>query len=112
MWATFEIPRQYDEFTHAPRLGRIGYKCTAEGVVQYVPVLGGHGVLGYLWASDAENAAGFKPQDVGDDETYHAGLHWLDRLHTAHDQTLAPAEGLQQFTDGLPAGATPPAACA
>ncbi|MFC8535342.1 hypothetical protein ACFUJY_15455 [Streptomyces sp. NPDC057249] len=104
VWATFEIPRRYDEFTHAPGFGRIGYKRTAEGEVQYVPVLVGHAVLGYLWASDAENAASFEPKDVGDDETYHAGLHWLDRLHTAHDQGLAPSEALQQLTDGLPQG--------
>ncbi|WP_241836590.1 hypothetical protein [Streptomyces sp. CB01249] len=98
--ATSEIPRRYDEFTHASGFGRIGYKRTAEDEVQYVPVLDGHGVLGYLWASAAENAASFEPKDVGDDETYHAGLHWLDLLHTAHEQGLAPSEALQQLTDG------------
>ncbi|MGW2474639.1 DUF6507 family protein [Streptomyces sp. NPDC001665] len=50
-----------------------------------------------LWASDAENAAGFEPQDVGDDETYRAGLLWLHRLRTAHDQGLTPSEALRRM---------------
>ncbi|MCX0243940.1 hypothetical protein [Streptomyces drozdowiczii] len=101
VWATFEIPRRYDKFTHAPGFGRMGYQRSAEGEVQYVPVLGEHGLLGYLWASDAGGAASFEPRDVGDDETYHAGLRWLDRLRTAHDEGLTPSEALRRMA-GLP----------
>ncbi|MGC5411647.1 hypothetical protein ACPXCX_49510, partial [Streptomyces sp. DT225] len=95
---------RYSDFTHAPGFGRIGYQRTAEGEVAYVPVLGEHGLLGYLWASDAEHAASFEPRDVGDDETYRTGLRWLDHLRAAHDQGLAPSEALRQLTARLAEG--------
>ncbi|AXE86053.1 hypothetical protein [Streptomyces sp. Go-475] len=50
--------------------------------------------LGYLWASDAENAASFEPLDVGDNASYHAGLAWLERLRSAHDRGLSPSAAL------------------
>lgn len=99
VWGSFEVPTRYDVFTHAPGFGRIGYRRTAEGAVQYVPVIGEAGVtLGYLWASDAENAASFEPLDVGDDATYRAGLAWLDRLRTAHDRGLRPSTALTELS--------------
>ncbi|MCM2413997.1 hypothetical protein [Streptomyces sp. RKAG290] len=90
VWSSFEVSYRYSEFTHAPGFDGIGFKRSAEGDVQYVPVLGEHGLLGYLWASDAEEAASFEPRDVGDDETYQSGLLWLDRLRSAHDRGLTP----------------------
>ncbi|MEV5602867.1 hypothetical protein AB0L33_15630 [Streptomyces sp. NPDC052299] len=104
VWSSFEIPYRYNDFTHAPGFGRIGYQRTAEGEVEYVPVLGEHGLLGYLWASDAEHAASFEPQDVGDDETYRSGLRWLGRLRAAHDAGLTPSEALRHLTGHLPEG--------
>ncbi|TRV81414.1 hypothetical protein FKN01_02820 [Streptomyces sp. 130] len=98
VWSSFEIPYRYNEFTHAPGFGSIGYKRSTDGEVQYVPVLGEQGrLIGYLWASDAEGAAGFEPQDVGDDETYRAGRLWLTRLRTTHDRGLTPSEALRQL---------------
>ncbi|MFF5334077.1 hypothetical protein [Streptomyces sp. NPDC013181] len=98
VWATFEVPRRYDKFTHAPGFGRIGYRRSVDGEVEYVPVLGKHGLLGYLWASDPEKAASFEPRDVGDDDTYQAGLRWLERLRSAHDRGLTPTQALRQLT--------------
>lgn len=71
-----------------------------------MPVLGERGLLGYLWASDAENAASFEPRDV--DETYRVGLRALDRLRAAHDEGLTPSDALRQLS-GFPeaGGATP-----
>ncbi|MFF7578216.1 MULTISPECIES: hypothetical protein [unclassified Streptomyces] len=97
VWSRFEIPYRYNEFTHAPGFGRIGYRRSADGEVQYVPVHGEHGVLGYLWASDTENAASFEPRDVEDDESYTAGLQWLDRLRSAHDRGLSPSQALAEL---------------
>ncbi|MET9922674.1 hypothetical protein ABZZ04_37280 [Streptomyces sp. NPDC006435] len=97
VWGSFEIPYRYSKFTHAPGFGRIGYAWSADGEVQYVPVHGEHGLLGYLWASDAENAASFEPRDVGDEESYRAGLLWLDRLRSAHDRGLLPSRALTEL---------------
>ncbi|OKK12182.1 hypothetical protein AMK09_31480 [Streptomyces sp. CB02488] len=64
-------------------------------------MLGEHGVLGYLWASDTENAASFEPRDVGDEETYRSGLLWLDRLRLAQDRGLSPSQALTELAGTL-----------
>lgn len=99
VWSSFEVPYRYSTFTHAPGFGRIGYKRSANGPVQYAPVRGKHGVLGYLWASDTEKAASFEPGDVGDDEVYTSGLMWLDRLRAAYDRGLTPGEALAELAN-------------
>ncbi|MFB6843331.1 hypothetical protein ACFCXS_00435 [Streptomyces sp. NPDC056373] len=112
VWSSFEVPTRYYVFTHAPGFGRIGYRRTAEGEVLYVPVRGAEGeLLGYLWASDADNAASFEPADVGDDATYRAGLTWLERLRAAHDRGMSPSEALAELsaTSDTSAGLVDPA---
>jgi hypothetical protein len=101
VWRSFEIPRRYDVFLHAPGFGRIGYSRRAKGEVRYLSVVSAHGLLGHLWASDEENAAGFEPVDVGDDLVHRAGLVWLERLRRAHERGLAPEAALEEFS-GLP----------
>ncbi|MEU7433432.1 hypothetical protein AB0B07_21770 [Streptomyces sioyaensis] len=97
VWASFEIPRRYSDFRHAPGFGQIGYKRSVDGRVQYVPVRDEHGVLGYLWASDAENGASFEPRDLDDEEKYKASLSWLKRLKSAHDRGLSPSQALAEL---------------
>lgn len=62
-----------------------------------MPVRAEPGTIGYLWASDPENAASFEPRDVGDDAIYRAGLVWLERLRSAHDQGLSPSAALAEL---------------
>ncbi|NUW04022.1 hypothetical protein [Streptomyces sp. CAI 127] len=97
VWSSFEVPYRYSQFTHAPGFGQIGYKRSAEGEVLYAPVTAPRGVLGYLWASDAEQAASFEPRDVGNDESYQSGLLWLSRLRSAHDRGLSPSEAVAEL---------------
>ncbi|WP_432035670.1 hypothetical protein [Streptomyces cucumeris] len=99
VWSSFEIPHRSRVFSHAPGFGHIGYKRTVDGAVKYVAVQGECGVIGYLWASDAENAASFEPRDHADDEAYRAGLVWLDRLRSAHDRGLSPSQALGELAD-------------
>lgn len=98
-WSRYEIPRRYDVFTHAPGFGLIGYRRTATDDVRYVPVTDDCGVLGYLWASDTENAASFEPLDLDDEKRYRAALAWLDRLRSAHARGLSPMQALTELTD-------------
>lgn len=98
VWGSFEVPTRYDVFVHAPGFGRIGYRRTVRGEVRCVPVRDGRGgLLGHLWASDAEGAASFEPRDVGDDAVYRAGLVWLERLRAAHDRGLSPSAALAEL---------------
>ncbi|MFH8407909.1 hypothetical protein ACH4FX_24395 [Streptomyces sp. NPDC018019] len=100
VWSGFEIPRRYSAFRHTPGFGRIGYKRSVEGDVQYVPVRDEqHGMLGYLWVSDAQNGASFEPQDLDDEAKYKASLSWLDRLASAYDRGLSPAQALAELVD-------------
>ncbi|MEU6322553.1 hypothetical protein [Streptomyces sp. NPDC047009] len=101
VWGSFEIPYRNRVFQHAPGFAEPGYKRSADGEVRYVPVHGDHGLLGYLWASDTERAAGFEPRDDADEDGYKAGLLWLDRLRAAHDRGLTPSAALTEAS-GLP----------
>ncbi|MFD8980797.1 hypothetical protein [Streptomyces sp. NPDC059564] len=93
VWGSFEIPYRNRIFNQTPQF-KAGYGRQAEGPVRYVPVLGTQEVLGYLWASDDEGAAGFEPRDAADLEAYRAGLVWLERLQEAYDRGLSPTAAL------------------
>ncbi|WP_432587660.1 hypothetical protein ABVG11_20185 [Streptomyces sp. HD1123-B1] len=101
VWSRFEIPTRTRVFRHTPPF-RAGYRRTADGDVQYVPVHNEHGVLlGYLWASDAESAASYEPREAADEEGRQAGLVWLDRLASAYDRGLSPSQALAELMPGL-----------
>ncbi|MFJ3880498.1 hypothetical protein ACIPW5_23935 [Streptomyces sp. NPDC090077] len=96
VWGRFEIPYRNRIFSQTPEFTP-GYGRQASGPVRYVPVAGPREVLGYLWASDAEGAAGFEPRDAADLDAYRAGLVWLDRLQAAYDQGLSPSGALDDL---------------
>lgn len=93
VWGRFEIPYRNGIFRQTPRF-EPGYQRTASGCVLYFPVHGRSGLLGYLWASDAEGAASFEARDEADLDGYRAGLVWLDRLHDAYERGLSPVAAL------------------
>ncbi|GAA4586850.1 hypothetical protein GCM10023194_34170 [Planotetraspora phitsanulokensis] len=82
VWTGFEIPYRNRVFHHTPGFAA-GYRRSADGEVQYVPVHGEHGVLGYR-----------------------AGLLWLERLSSAHEDGLAPSRALAELA-GLSAEERP-----
>ncbi|KFF96180.1 hypothetical protein IQ62_37695 [Streptomyces scabiei] len=95
VWSRFEIPRRTEVFRHGPVFDSVGYKRSRAGQVRYVPVVDDHGgVLGYLWASDADAAASFEPREAAGEEARKAGLVWLDRLHESYEHGLTPTEAL------------------
>ncbi|MBT1183456.1 hypothetical protein HET69_05405 [Streptomyces sp. CJ_13] len=95
VWASFEIPYRNRVFYHAPAFQE-GYRRSADGEVRYIPVRGERGVLGYLWASDAEGAASFEPRDDAEEAGYKAGLLGLDRLQSAYARGLSPSQALDE----------------
>ncbi|MEI5523858.1 hypothetical protein WB401_32405 [Streptomyces brasiliscabiei] len=95
VWSRFEIPRRTEVFRHGPVFDSVGYRRSRAGQVRYVPVVAGHGgVLGYLWASDADAAASFEPRDGAGEDGYKAGLVWLGRLQESYEHGLTPTEAL------------------
>jgi hypothetical protein len=59
------------------------YGLTAKGHIRYVPVTHSGGVIGYLWASSAEGAAGFVRRLDAPPVTFRSPLVWSDRLQDA-----------------------------
>ncbi|MFE6662756.1 hypothetical protein ACFVFH_04210 [Streptomyces sp. NPDC057697] len=113
VWGRFEIPYRNGIFSQTPRF-EPGYRRVASGPVLYFPVRSQDGVLGYLWASDAEGAASFEARDDADLDGYRAGLVWLDRLKDAYGRGLGPGAALLELMNapsnpvaGTPAGAAP-----
>ncbi|EFL15901.1 hypothetical protein [Streptomyces sp. C] len=96
VWGRFEIPYRNEIFSQSPKF-TAGYGRRASGAVRYVPVVGAHGVLGYLWASDDEGAASFEPRELADLDGYRAGLTWLDRLQEAYERGLAPTAAILEL---------------
>ncbi|MFD9413369.1 hypothetical protein ACFWC9_01385 [Streptomyces goshikiensis] len=96
VWGSFEIPYRNGIFSQTPKF-TAGYGRQASGPVRYVPVVGSAEVLGYLWASDAEDAASFEPRDAADLDGYRAGLVWLDRLREAYGRGLSPTAALVEL---------------
>ncbi|MBD3006229.1 hypothetical protein IEJ02_19445 [Streptomyces sp. 5-10] len=98
VWGSFEIPYRNRIFHHNTGFGGDDYARTAKGEVEYAPVTSERGgILGYLWASDAEGAASYEPRDAAEDAGYHAGLRWLERLRRAKESGLAPSQALAEF---------------
>lgn len=80
------------------------YRNTAEGPVRYVVVANGDGVLGYLWISDAVDAAGYVPRRSGGDVAMNSGGYWLRKLRAGKATGLLPSQALA----GLPADSGSP----
>lgn len=98
LWRGREIPYRNRVFRFAPPFAE-GYRRSVDGEVLYVPVRGAAGqVLGYLWASDAHDAASFEPRDDSEEDGYKAGLVWLDRLRSAHDRGFSPSVALTELS--------------
>lgn len=95
----FEEDLQFKEVEGPPRYNR-----TTDRSVQYVSIASAVGtVIGYMWANDSDDAAGWlappglRPADVN------AGAPWLRKMRDAKARGLAPtallAELLQGATD-------------
>lgn len=70
---------------------------TTAGPVRYVPVHGERTLLGYLWASEGDDAAGFVPAAGAEDDGDNADVAWTDRLREAKAAGLTPREALRRW---------------
>lgn len=102
-------PRE-DAVGHQPEPGPDTYAPTTDGPVRYAPAVSGDGtVLGYVWAAEEEDAAGFVERAAaGTVNTTNAAAVWHRRLARAHARGLPAPRALREWIGEDPAaGHTP-----
>ncbi|MCT2592168.1 hypothetical protein LHJ74_20045 [Streptomyces sp. N2-109] len=98
-WGIFEVPYRLGGIISELPNSVHRYHDFAESRVSYARVVRGDTVLGYLWASDREGAAGYEPRSsVGDDALY-AALHWMKNLGWAKENSLTPLQALEELAN-------------
>ncbi|WP_328391474.1 hypothetical protein [Nocardia sp. NBC_00416] len=70
------------------------YPTFTDAAVRYVPVTAGGAVLGYLWASTAEDAAAYLPSEQAGKPGLVAAGWWRGRLGDWYESELAPTAAL------------------
>ncbi|GAA2368039.1 hypothetical protein MTQ13_24295 [Streptomyces sp. XM4011] len=99
VWQAFEVPYRNQVFRFTAETRTTDYARSASGPITYLQVASAHKVLGYVWASDKEEAASFEPAESAGEEGYRAGLVWLGRLRAAKERGLRPLQALTRLRD-------------
>ena len=86
--------RWSDEALSPVLVGRT-YTSVTDGPVLYVPVTMGYVLIGYLWASEADDAADFQPLLPPDIEANIARGWWIMEHVRLHGEGLTPLEALR-----------------
>ncbi|MEU3316583.1 hypothetical protein ABZ743_28400 [Streptomyces sp. NPDC006662] len=95
-WATFEIPARWKRLMKLVPGEPAGedYESSTDHPVRYARVLRGNLVLGYLWASTADAAAGYEPRNAAGDAAFEAGVPWLLRFRSSQRRGFGPLDAL------------------
>lgn len=89
------------EFTLQPG-GPRDYAGATDGPIRYVSVADGGGVLlGYLWAAQEEDAAGFVPRAAVGGDAMNAWVDWTMELRARKERDLTPVQALAELSDGV-----------
>ncbi|GCB49409.1 hypothetical protein [Streptomyces sp. NL15-2K] len=102
-------PRLNEDLRFNPKPGGPAlYSPTTDKPVQYVTVADRDGkVIGYVWANDEDDAAGWKVRKAGGDEAFNKGARWARKLHDAKARGLAPTAALaEMIRNSDPAGSS------
>lgn len=79
------------------------YNRDSSGSVQYVTVANAQGsVIGYVWANDEDDAAGWIVRKDGGSEAFNEGDVWVDRLYDGKARGLTPSEALAEMIRDSP----------
>ncbi|GAA3478418.1 hypothetical protein [Streptomyces yanii] len=55
-------------------------------------------MIGYVWANDEDDAAGWEVRTAGGDEAFNKGARWARKLHDAKARGIAPTAALAAMT--------------
>jgi hypothetical protein len=96
----WDSPRLSEDLQLVPAPGGPqSYGKKAQGPVEYVTVANDDGVLGYLWANDAGDAAGYVVREAAGDVAFNAGVFWSLQLRPCKDRGLAPTAALTELAE-------------
>jgi hypothetical protein len=77
------------------------YSPTTGKPVQYLTVADkADTVIGYVWANDEDDAAGWEVRKAGGDDAFNKGARWARKLHDAKARELAPTDLLAELARG------------
>ncbi|GCB49411.1 hypothetical protein [Streptomyces sp. NL15-2K] len=91
---------RFDEDVHFNLVsGPPRYKNHTDKPVQYFTVVDkkGGGVLGYVWASDEDDAAMWEPREAVGPRAFAEGGHWYARLREAKGRGILPSQALAEM---------------
>ncbi|WP_326628444.1 hypothetical protein OG808_20785 [Streptomyces sp. NBC_01761] len=81
------------------------YNSSTDGPVQYLTVADAAGeVIGYAWANDADDAAGWLIRKAGGPAAFNEGFLWATWLHKAKARDIAPSAALAEMIRDSTAG--------
>ncbi|MFF9571915.1 DUF6508 domain-containing protein [Streptomyces sp. NPDC014685] len=81
------------------------YRGTTDKPVRHLTVADARGVaMGYLWANDEDDAAGWCLRPAGDSAGFEDGLTWSGKLNEAKARGLAPTAALAEPAGGAGPG--------
>ncbi|WP_157181174.1 hypothetical protein [Actinopolymorpha alba] len=78
-------------------LERPGYAFLVDGAIRYLPVTRARILLGYLWASESEDAAFFVKRTGAGVDGFYAEGRWISRLRQAKGEGLTPLQALRRW---------------
>jgi len=81
------------------------YNSTTDKPVQYLEVADAEGqVIGYVWANDEDDAAGWVTRKAGGPPAFNEGVLWVTWLHEAKERGIRPTAVLAEMVRGSNAG--------
>ncbi|MFD4134183.1 hypothetical protein [Streptomyces goshikiensis] len=98
-WGTFEVPGRWKRLMGLVPGSSEGqdYESSTEHPVRYARVRRGERVLGFLWASVGDAAAGYEPRNAAGDAAFEAGVPWLLRLRSLRARGFGAQQALEEL---------------
>lgn len=89
----------FEQVGESPNFSR-----TSSSQVEYLEVVASGEVLGFLWASDEADAAGFAIRKAAGGVANNAAVAWNKELTKARANGLSPVRALQRLAEGAGLG--------
>ncbi|MFF9237826.1 hypothetical protein ACF1AL_03270 [Streptomyces sp. NPDC014801] len=99
-WYMFEIPRRTERLQEKIPQDAPRYESETSTPVEFVDVSLDEEVIGYLWAAESGDAAGYEPRTPAGHVAMDAAADWLAYLSQAKGRGLASLDALREAMDG------------